>query len=228
MIKLILFLIISIILTGCNVSYNLNINEYLEVEELIISLEDNDALEQEGINKYTRVEYILNVLNQTGELISYNKETIYNKATSGVRVRRNFNNINDYKETSTINKEIFANFNIVENNQKITISAITNPVTQNIGDNLINVDVINIKIPYANIKHNADIVNNNIYTWYLVNNQPRNINITYATNSKYRGNRILDNILNNIWLYLFAIIICSLIGGVVLWFANEKRRNNSL
>ncbi len=229
-IKLGIISIIILVLTGCEVSYNISIDNNLKVSEVLIGLENNVVLEENGETKQKQVKYIIDTLDQIGELFSYTKVPIYNTNTSGVSVKRDFNNIADFNTNSTIAKEVFTRFKVTTNNKQTRINAVANYLSQTTASGTININTINIQVPYAVINNNADSIDkkDHIYTWKLsADNAIKTINITYATDKDYAANNTIAKIINNqnIFLALIAII---LIAVGVIWIIVQNKNNNKI
>ena len=107
-IKLSVLVIVLFLLSGCNVSYNLTFDEYMNVNETIIGTEYNSVMN----NKNISVDYIVNTLDQIGELLQYTKQPINGTLTSGVNITQDFVNIDDYLSKSYLRSKVFNSINI--------------------------------------------------------------------------------------------------------------------
>lgn len=225
-IKLSVLVIVLFLLSGCNVSYNLTFDEYMNVNETIIGTEYNSVMN----NKNISVDYIVNTLDQIGELLQYTKQPINGTLTSGVNITQDFVNIDDYLSKSYLRSKVFNSININRKSDTIIIKATTRNTKQTTPDGTMAINGVNIKIPYQVINHNADTVDeqNNIYTWQLDDKPIRDINITYAAVANYQGNNnFLSNILSNKGVYVVIVILAIAI-IIGMWLIVQNKKNNYL
>ena len=164
--KLFKILIIGfvILLTGCSGNYNLKINNDLSVKENVeLSIEnENDAYNKTlkifEENKIDKEKYDVNISGDEVK-ISYNDE---------------FNSIEDYLLNSKVYHQLFDRIQYNKTNKYIDLFVNENIKLKNNynainGSNLIDLDVIQINIenPYKMNYTNAELVNDNTYTWSI-------------------------------------------------------------
>ena len=231
-IKIIMMLSLMGFLVGCQISYDLVIDENLAIEESITGFESNSILEQNGRTKEEEINYIISTLKQVGELGFYTKSPIYYSHSAGVKVSHLFNSYDDYLNTSPLKAIIFSNFNIKKESDKITIKTKASYIQQVTDDTSLSLNIININIPYPVIKHNADSNSGNTYTWQLLKNKPKkDIELIYATTLDYtpkKTNPILKKKVDNRagLGILILISLGSIVGGIWFFFHQHKRRNS--
>ena len=159
-----LLLFIIILLTGCSGNYNLKINKDLSVKESVeLSIDnENDAysktLKLFEDNKINKDQYKVNIQGEEIK-IAYNDE---------------FNSIEDYLINSKVYHQIFNRIQYNKTNKYIDLFVDENIKLKNNyntinGSNLVDLDVIqvNIENPYKMNYTNAEMVNDNTYTWSI-------------------------------------------------------------
>ena len=162
--KIFIIGILLILVTGCSGNYNLKINDDMSIDEELYLTIDNTN------NAYTKTLKIFKennipekdyevVLSDNNVRITYNKKydsmeeyildsKIYHELIDEIQ----FNKSNDYIDLYV--------------NQKLKLS---NDDIQSNGTNLVDLDVlqINIENPFSVNYTNAEIVNDNVYTWTI-------------------------------------------------------------
>ena len=162
--KIFIIGILLILVTGCSGNYNLKINDDMSInEELYLTIDNTN-------NTYTKTLKIFRennipekdyevVLSDNNVRITYNKKydsmeeyildsKIYHELIDEIQ----FNKSNDYIDLYVNQKLKLSNDNIKSN-----------------GTNLVDLDVlqINIENPFSVNYTNAEIVNDNVYTWTI-------------------------------------------------------------
>lgn len=162
--KIFIIGILLILVTGCSGNYNLKINDDMSIdEELYLTLDNTN-------NTYTKTLKIFRennipekdyevVLSDNNVRITYNKKydsmeeyildsKIYHELIDEIQ----FNKSNDYIDLYVNQKLKLSNDNIKSN-----------------GTNLVDLDVlqINVENPFSVNYTNAEIVNDNVYTWTI-------------------------------------------------------------
>lgn len=162
--KIFIIGILLILVTGCSGNYNLKINDDMSIDEELYLTIDNTN------NTYTKTLKIFRennipekdyevVLSDNNVRITYNKKydsmeeyildsKIYHELIDEIQ----FNKSNDYIDLYVNQKLKLSNDNIKSN-----------------GTNLVDLDVlqINIENPFSVNYTNAEIVNDNVYTWTI-------------------------------------------------------------
>ena len=163
--KIFIIGILLILVTGCSGNYNIKINDDMSIdEELYLTIDSSN-------NAYTKTLKIFKennipeddyevVLSDNNERITYNKK---------------YDSIEEYLLNSKVYHELIdeIQFNKSNNyidlyvNQKLKVSN-DNGIKMN-GTNLVDLDVlqINIENPFDVNFSNAEIVNDNVYTWTI-------------------------------------------------------------
>ena len=158
---------IIIFLTGCSGNYNLKINADLSIDEsLELSIDNND----DAYNKTLKIFEENNISKDNYDVnISSNKVII--------KYNDDFSSIEDYILNSKVYPQLFNEIKYSKNSRYIELSTkdklkIKNKYNIIDGTNLTDLDVIqvNIENPFVVTLSNEDIVNDNIYTWSINNN----------------------------------------------------------
>lgn len=163
--KIFIIGILLILVTGCSGNYNLKINDDMSVEEelyLTIDSSNNEYTKTLKIFKENNIpekDYEV-VLSDNNVRITYNKKydsieeylldsKVYHELIDEIQ----FNKSNDYIDLYVNQKLKLSNDNVIKTN----------------GTNLTDLDVlqINIENPFDVNFSNAEIVNDNVYTWTI-------------------------------------------------------------
>ena len=168
-IKLIFIGIILVLLTGCSGNYNLKINKDLTInEELELTLEK----ESETYEKTLKIFEDNNI-----------DTSKYKVVTSGDEVqityKENYNSIEDYIVNSKVYPQLVDKIEYNKKDGYVDLYVdenlkVKNSVTDNIGTNLLDFDVIQVNIinPFKiNVTH-AELQNEDTYTWSLTKDNP--------------------------------------------------------
>lgn len=173
--KILLFFICLFLITGCDVTYNLTIDDDTFSEQIIIPFSRQTTTEE------MMIKYLKNKLTITTDRY---EDTYYNM---GVETTTDFYNlIYDYKfDYDGFKKSFFVdicypNMKITENDGEFIIASGKNFKCLNPDNGVIADSVkINIKTDLEVVENNADSVNGDIYTWNIDynNNETREINL---------------------------------------------------
>ena len=213
--KIFIIGILLILVTGCSGNYNLKINDDMSVnEELYLTVDSNN-------NAYTKTLKIFKENNIP--------EKDYDVALSDNNVRitynKKYNSIEEYLLNSKVYHELIdeIQFNKSNNyidlyvNQKLKLSN-DNGIKTN-GTNLTDLDVlqINIENPFDVNFSNAEIVNDNVYTWTIKKGDTeKKIQMQFKPSLNvfpYKQVAVLS-----------AVIICSLIIVFTIYGRYKKRQ----
>lgn len=168
-IKLIFIGIILVLLTGCSGNYNLKINKDLTInEELELTLEK----ESETYEKSLKIFEDNNI-----------DTSKYKVVTSGDEVqityKENYNSIEDYIVNSKVYPQLVDKIEYNKKDGYVDLYVdenlkVKNSVTDNIGTNLLDFDVIQVNIinPFKINVTNAELQNEDTYTWSLTKDNP--------------------------------------------------------
>lgn len=178
--KYILIFLILIIFTGCNATYNLNINENSKIkEEVIVEIEDNEKNYNTIINFFK------------GRRIKKNKYKILRDGENlKISYYENYATIEDYILNSDIYKQVFDEISIDKNKSTTTLNTSSdfkkNELSINYDNsNYIDFLQVNIDSRLPVIYGNEDIKNEKVYTWiYNGKSLNKDINISFKNKSR--------------------------------------------
>ena len=185
--KYLLVVMFLFLCSGCNVHYDLKINEDLSFEENISCLEDNSFFEKYSIDKDEIINSMINpylnyIDNKDFKITNISKSDSY-----GRNIYKKYNNINDFLANSFYYNFYFNNMDISDNEEYISITVkdlIKNP--SSITRLFIDDGVITITLPFEVVDNNADKVDiiHNKYTWNFDLKDDKTIFIKFNKNKK--------------------------------------------
>lgn len=157
--------ILLILVTGCSGNYNLKINDDMSInEELYLTIDNSN-------NAYTKTLKIF----KENNIPEDDYEVVLSDNNVRITYNKKYDSIEEYLLNSKVYHELIdeIQFNKSNNyidlyvNQKLKVSN-DNGIKMN-GTNLVDLDVlqINIENPFDVNFSNAEIVNDNIYTWTI-------------------------------------------------------------
>lgn len=163
--KIFIIGILLILVTGCSGNYNLKINDDMSInEELYLTIDNSN-------NAYTKTLKIF----KENNIPEDDYEVVLSDNNVRITYNKKYDSIEEYLLNSKVYHELIdeIQFNKSNNyidlyvNQKLKISN-DNGIKMN-GTNLVDLDVlqINIENPFDVNFSNAEIVNDNVYTWTI-------------------------------------------------------------
>ena len=214
--KKILFLLITcLLLTGCTVNYNLEIND-TNFKETITGNVLNSELNTNNSSSINNYLFLLNGDQPSfykNDNIFYNKET--NNTQEGIDFEYNYTfNENNFNNSRIIN-ECFDNhiYNYADNKYYLVVSGKFNC-------NYSDITNINITTNYNVTSNNATKIKNNTYTWTIDENNKDDIyffiTIDKSTNSK------IDLSWNT--LKTIGLIIIILLSSICIYFLKKNKQ----
>lgn len=240
--KKVLLVIFIFVLTGCDITYNLEIDEnYIENTSIIDNNYNSWNQEYSGMtlsqyNDYYLTKeipyhyddpYMPEAYYRFEGVSYYEAKELSNDSQIGLSLNANFENIDSYSKSNIIWKSC-RNKSIHKTDDNISISASgfksfdEFPVIDKI--------TVNIKSTYYSTSNNADSMENGVYTWIITkdNYKDKNINITFKTSN------IVDDAIKEaktspmIKFGIVLLVIC-IIGSIVYLFTKKRyNQNNSL
>lgn len=199
--RVLLLSFLLFILTGCSVSYEVNITPSNTVLEKIYFIENNDVLKGYGNSLATVLDemakYYFSVDNDIKPQILVSKDTSIKNIgdnESSIYLSKDYKNLSLY-EKSLFGTYFFDVFEIKEDGDNKVLYAnnlnyeeiarITGEYRYKFQFNTLNVK---IKIPYKVIGHNADVVDDSTYTWiFNRDNYNRDIKLMYNESDVING-----------------------------------------
>lgn len=163
--KIFIIGILLILVTGCSGNYNLKINDDMSInEELYLTIDNSN-------NAYTKTLKIF----KENNIPEGDYEVVLSDNNVRITYNKKYDSIEEYLLNSKVYHELIdeIQFNKSNNyidlyvNQKLKVSN-DNGIKMN-GTNLVDLDVlqINIENPFDVNFSNAEIVNDNVYTWTI-------------------------------------------------------------
>lgn len=218
--KIIILLITSLLLTGCNATYNINITNN--------QINDSIKIYTKNSNVQNATDTMINTFtDQLGNWergYEYYKRELYTTdKITGYNYTYNFN-YNEYDAMSQIRK-CYKDFEFKYENNTITIKTSNEFLCKSYYQEVNSLE-LNISSEYKIIKSNADIKKDNIHTWKInkTNYKNRPINITIEKNTKYNNNnKDKKNTKMNIQTILTIIIFILLIIVFIIRKKDQKQ-----
>ena len=178
--KIIILLFLIFITAGCSGNYNLKINNDLSIEEnLELSIINNGDMYQRTIDIFEK-----NNIDNDKYDVSINENNIK------INYNDKFSSIEDYILNSKVYSQLFSKIEYNKTNKFIDIYTnedikLKNDNTLLNGTNLTDFDVIQVNItnPFKVSITNAEIVNDNTYTWSITkDNNTKKIQMQFKPN----------------------------------------------
>lgn len=220
-----IFLLIPLILliTGCRVKSNITINKDLTVKETINMTETSEYFN----NRYkelplTVIKSLLTSGKREETLIQngYKYEFSNLEKTPSVLATKEYSSLEDFAK-GTIFKNQFYDDIIITNNNNI-ISFKTSGIVPYDEENTELYDVekcsITITLPFVVTSHNADNHDKktNSYTWNFLDNNPREIELTFDKNKIY---------IYNIYMYISMFILFLIVVIIIIIILKMRKKN---
>lgn len=218
--KKVLFLILLLFFTGCDVTYNLNIDDDF-IEDITI----NSTVTNYDVNSDS--ELLLNLKNDI-PLYNDSKETNKFYETNLKNDENSFNlllhgKFNNSNENSNAISYVCPVYSVTKESGKIIINASEFDLDSNNIDTL----TVNITSNKKVIEHDADKHDGNTYTWVLEHNDDMyedDVYIVFADNNIFSIDK--DKPMLNFTLALITIFIIGLI--IYLFVRARYKLNNSI
>ena len=232
--KNIILIILLLLLTGCKITYNLDISPKGFKENFnIMSNIDNKTEKYEipafiGTIDYEDID--INFLEKYEDIEYYNKKVKENNKHQII----NYNYIFDDKNIQKSNaiNLAFERFSITrydhDENGKKDYMIISTSDKSNLFEKFSDIEkiTINITCHYEVISSNADEINKNIYTWYLDKNNIKAINMVYNPEKFIDYRSIWEKIIDGDYFNSFTVTIFIACIGVVIYLFLKKKSNN--
>lgn len=233
--KIFIFFVI-LLLTGCNVHYDLTITNKEEVREKFYVFVDNNTIDNSNMSKDEYLDYYSNLYLQNSGYENYKVDTKKGENISSFVITRNYSNLNDYI-TSVSFKNMFNSARIEKIGSYTSFETSKNQFLENIkNDEIVSEDIkkntytINIKFYNEVVNHNADEIDekNNIYTW-IVNKDTTKDNLYFKIGPNVRYDvMIKDYIQNNLLTLIIVAIVVIVILISSLYIYIKIKKNNEI
>lgn len=232
--KFFILAIFTIVFTGCDVEYNLTIDNKKRVIEEVTVLEDNsNMLKYAGsVDEFLYEREQENFYNS-----NYSYERIYNDNQSGLKVKNSYNSVDHYIN-SKIYKSLFESAKIVDDKKFYSFMTFGDYYRNNVFSTPLEavyrykIDTITVNIKFYNVvnSHNADKVDedNNTYTWYLKSSDLTK-KIEFNLSDKVRSDIMIQNVLSkNKVAIIISLIVITIIIIAIIKFNNVRKQNNRI
>lgn len=216
--KYILFTLI-LLLTGCSVEYNLNIDENLIVEENVSIKELNTEIRNSAIDVQLFVDdFIYAYANSEKYGHLFISKDIGNNNTK-VDSNYKYLSLEDYKDRNVVLENVFYEVNIssisdvhtLEFKVKENIDILKYSEEGIIYEQPFEDIKINVKLPFKVIESNADFVDKDVYTWnYSQYDSKKDLKLTFNSRQSYIE-PVSKNVYIGIGILLFALSTSGLI-----------------
>ena len=201
-IKIVFLALIILLITGCAGTYNLTINEDLSVKENLSVNFSGEESSYDKINDLLRRENV--------------KEDEYTLTTEGYNLKldytHEYSDIEDYLLNSLLYKQLFDSISYDSDNKEVALSTgnIFNLSTSKLNNsyNIKNLQ-INVTTPLDVIEENADMINENTYSWTLDNTTKEKY--MYLTFSK--GSNLLNK---GTTIVLCVMVVAVAISAIIM------------
>lgn len=224
--KFILLMLVTFLLCGCSVKYDLYINEDLTVNEKVTASEVSNSLKiKTNEDPSTAANSLYKLYKIDG--VKYDFSTIDSNGTTTSYASTSFDSIEEYEDKFT--SDIVKNVNITKKDGYITLKYNQDvPLTEYASKSLIYDDIsVNINVPFRVTENNADEVNGNTYTWHITKDgKLKNIEITFNTketlNSKVFNFGFFEVNVNYSILMAVGLVLIVLIVVFIVYMNNKK------
>lgn len=229
--KIFLLIIITFIVTGCNVNYDITVDKDLKITEQLNVEESKDSFDIQYNSPKEGVESIFSDVNRSlkSKIDNYKIKSGLNNIS--FNINNKYSNESDFNN-SNILKNLNGKVEVYKNpNSKSNTSIFQVMINYDFFDMIntnkystINIDemYVNIKFPYKVISSNADSSKDDTYTWNLKRDiQSRSFYIEYDNNKTYQNSSVVTIII--IILIILLILLAFLF---IILFAKKKKKND--
>jgi ABC-type glycerol-3-phosphate transport system permease component len=171
-----------LLLSGCDVEYNLTIDKDLNFTEEITAFYDHSYFDDlKYITKEEQLRSLVLSFNDELQNSPYEYSIINNKDGGGILLEAKYDGINTFRENSKIAAYKFKKYDLTQNGNIITLTT-SSPyyyVEQDQERPPIKKLTVNITLPFIVTSNNADKVNGNTYSWIIGEHYDKTINLTF-------------------------------------------------
>ena len=209
--RIIILLVSILLLTGCSVKYDITITDTEKIKEQITITVDNETALKNSNSLDEYLDYYSNIYTENQGYGEFDVKTKKGKEFSKFIVKNTYNNLTDYTNSFSF-LSMFNKASIERVGNYVTVTTSENEYLKTInGDEFLDeeffYDDFQISIKFYNkvVNHNADYVDekNNVYTWDVTKNNPKE----YMT-FKYSNEKRYDVIIKDwVMINLLPIII---------------------
>lgn len=234
--KKILIFVLLLLLTGCDVKYDLTItNKEKVIEEFKVYI-DNEQIKEENSDIKDYLNYYANLYKSNQGYERFKISTKKSNPQSYFKISNSYSSLDSYISSLSY-KSMFNSATIERVGDYITFTSSANAYLQNIkNDEIISEDSkydsfkISIKFYNEVTSSNAEEVdkNNNIYTW-IVSEDSATDYIYFRIGPKVKYNVIIkDYIKNNLAGIVVITSTIVLLSGIILYIVIKSKKNNEV
>lgn len=216
--KILVLAIFMLFITGCTVTYDLNIEDSKIYEKVNLNVDSTFKSRISELSKIKQYNHL-----------SGSNTTYYNfsstESDSGVKLSYDYQYGFENFEESRALSECFSAFNVLNDYEKETFRITTSNKFNclNYNDEFVDNVIINIRTNHEVIDHNADKVKDGVYTWEIKSSKlDKPIDFTIDRNTK---DTTVEDTIKNFGIILMVIGIVSGIGLIVFIFLKIKSKN---
>lgn len=221
--KFMLILFCVFVLTGCDATYNLTIDENSMVESVDFMIEntnDNKSI----LKEYMSSEYMAYYDMDNRETYNYTKKELSDENNIGLNLSYSY--VNDELQKSSLLNRCYYKKSVIKDDGYIIITTDgNNACFYQDGVKQLDKLTVNIRTKLNVTENNADKVKDGVYTWVIdesnFQNHPINIKIELPEEKEKRSNVLI--------VVIIAILFVIVIGGLfALYVFRKNKRNNKL
>lgn len=225
--KYFIFIMLLFLCVGCKVKYTLTIDKDGKVESTALLTESKSFYDSYQHSSTGRVisfilEPYLDKLNSN----NYEVNNSIGNENSGVKIKKKFDNIEDYINNDIFYSQFTDKINYSKNGKKVSIS-LTGKLSgdaQNQSKIPVKEGSIVIELPFKVTKNNADKVDGNRYIWNVSQEEEKEIIIEYDSSKINKSFKIPG-------IVIFLIIIISILVILFLVYnkmSAERKKSNDI
>lgn len=233
--RIIILLTLILLLTGCSVKYDITITDTEKIKEQITITVDNETALKSSNSLEEYLDYYSNIYTDNQGYGEFAVKTKKGKEFSKFIVKNTYNNLNDYTSSFSF-LSMFNKASIERVGNYVTVTTSENEYLKTInGDEFLDeeffYDDFQISIKFYNkvVNHNADYVDekNNIYTWDVTKNNPKEyMTFKYSNEKRYDviiKDWIMINLLPIIIIGTFLVFVIGFIIYILIVRKNNDR-----
>jgi hypothetical protein len=217
------------ILSGCTVEYNIEIDKNMKIDEETKVIDDTYNTSQPlYISKEEMLKNLIDPFTSQLDDSQYEYVTFNDETGAGVILTATYDGITDYKSKEEISSYKFKDYDITADGNLVTLkTTIPYPyVEQDPNRVQIKKLVVNVTLPFKVVENNADKVNGNKYTWVIEGYQYKKPVILTFDKTKQANHFYLFNIIP-IPYFVFGIIGGIIAIAIIIFILTKVNANNN-
>lgn len=228
-------IVLTLLLSGCTLNYNLNIDNNMIFTEKIKVTESNSVISKFALYASDYVDTSINDYTNDPDYGNYTIKKTTNNDVSGGIATATYMDFNQFRVQDKLKDYFFSDVEMSTDGNIITLEFTSNTTNTLLSNNsseetTVNTDGaalnkanISITLPFKVINSNADKVDkkNNTYTWtYDTMNQDKSITLSFDKSKKV----IIIDIPS--WVYVLVVLVLFFAG--LGWYIYHHYKKNSL